>query len=568
MTAQQTHYEIHTYNGKAWSINNALDDQDDAKQMAKALFATGTHKGVKVSKERYDDGSGTFSALTILQLGQAANVKRMAERDDPLARIEVCRKPTDLYTYEGRRSIRIQLGTTLDHWAITPTELLHEPSYYLKLDNAGTVLQNAIQRAAVKQIQGTDIPVQERMRELYALISKTYHDLKALLAKSKLPDLKKTPLLQYAEKLKDEHQRTTILSAAISSSLAAEKDIWSKFSFTLTLLRPGLPGWVLDILDNLFAEMMQTPAILKGIMQAQQNDSELDRMIGLVHLRRGRAALDGFDVFNRFIIEGKLANTQTALQQLLLQQMRSGGPLSQGDLNDQLDAIVSVKDACGDDLSQDDRFSKDIYTAITTRCEKALSNHSINAYMAQTVGPLERAKRLLNLAPKVFGPLALRQLAEQIEPILVPHDQQVIIRKNMTNPLQGMAALRQVQILVNKARFQERSTARMNQALDDVCMALLTATNLIEKLMKSDLEDWQKALKFLTLLSKATFVEGRSATGVRVKTRDIMKGSNLLDELMKSATTQQEQVAQLKSFMDLLQAAGMGEQSNKLAMAG
>lgn len=568
MSGNQTHFEVHTYNGKAWSIAEALDDQDSAKRLGKSLFASGKYKAVKVTKERYNSDDGTFSALTIANFGHVPTVKRMAEKDDPLKRIQLCRKPTDLYNYEGRRSIRLQLGTTLDHWAITPTELLHEPSYYLKLDNAGTLLQNAIQRTAVTQIQGTEVSVQERMRELYEVIGKAYTDLKDLLAKSKVPNLKKTPLPKVAEALKDEHQRSTILAAALSKALADEKDIWSKFTFTLTLLTPGLPGWVVGVLDYLFSEMMQTPAILKSIMQAQENTSELERMIGLVHLRRGKAAVEGFDVFNTFIVDNKLPNTQIALQQLLLQQMQSAGPLSQGDLGDQLDAIGTVKDAVEDDLSQEDKFSKDIFAAISTRCEKAISSHSINQYMADTVGPLERAQRLLKLAPKVCGAKALKQLAEEVEPIFVPYEQQVLIRKAVENPLEAMASLRRVQVLVSAAGFKEHTAERFHKALDDMCMALLKSTKLVEKVLKSETEQWQKAMQLLNLLSKATFVEGQSASGIRATTRDIMRGSNLLDELMKQAKTQQDQVMQLKSFMDLLQSAGMGDQSKDMAMAG
>ncbi|MEM6682629.1 MAG: hypothetical protein AAF607_10330, partial [Pseudomonadota bacterium] len=437
MLADQTHYEVHVYDGHSWGIAQAVDNQEAAKHIGKTMFGMGKYKAVKVTKERYNKKDGTFNAMTVATYGNVQRVKRMAEKDDPLKRIQLCRAPVDLYNYEGRRSIRMQLGSTLDHWSITPTELLHDPSYYLKLDNAGTLLQNAIQRTAVKQIQGTEVSVQERMRELYEVVGKAYTDLKQLLDNKTVPNLKKTPLAKAADSLKDEHQRTTLLSAALSNALADEKDIWSKFSFVLSLLTSGLPSWVVGILDFLFAEMMQTPAILRGVMQAQDNVSELDRMIGLINLRHGKAAMNGFDVFNRFIIEAKLPHTQTALQQLLLQQMQNGGPLSQGDLSEQLDAIVAVKDACKDDLAQSDKFSKDIFAAITTRCEKALSSHSINVYMSQTTGPIERSRRLLKLAPKIFGKRALKQLADQIEPIIVPSDQQVLILKGVDNPLEA-----------------------------------------------------------------------------------------------------------------------------------
>lgn len=570
MSGRQVHYEIHCYNGKSWTIAEAMDDQDLAKQKAKALFSGGKHKAVKVSKESFNQADGLFNTLTIATFGHVPVVKRMAEKNDPLKRIQLCRKPTDLYSYEGRRSIRMQLSTTLDHWAITPTELLHEPRYYLKLDNAGTVLQNAIQRTAVEQIQGTEVTVQERMRELHDVIGKAYSGMKELSAKAKVPNLKKVPLAKAAEAIKDEHQRTTLLSISLAKSLAEEKDIWSKFSFALTLITPGLPGWVVSIMDYLFAEMMQTPAILAGIMQAQNNVSELERLIGLVHLRRGKAAVEGFDVFNTFVMDAKLPNTQTALEQLLLQQMQTGGPLSQGELDEQLDAIVSVSKACEEDLAQDDKFSKEIQTAISSRCEKAVSSHSMAIYMANTVGPLERAKRLLKLAPKIYGSAAIKQLAKEIEPMIVPYEQQVLIRKAVENPLVAMGTLRQVQVLVSAAGFKDHTTDTFNDALDEMCMALLKSTDLVQKVLKSEKEQWQKAMQFLNLLSKATFVEGKSASGIRTTTRDLMRGSNLLDEMMKKATTQQEQVVQLKSFMDLLQTAGMGgaDKGGGMAMTG
>ncbi|MEM6684085.1 MAG: hypothetical protein AAF607_17760, partial [Pseudomonadota bacterium] len=168
------------------------------------------------------------------------------------------------------------------------------------------------------------------------------------------------------------------------------------------------------------------------------------------------------------------------------------------------------------------------------------------------------SRRLLKLAPKIFGKRALKQLADQIEPIIVPSDQQVLILKGVDNPLEAMATFRQLQVLVKQGNFEESADKEFNKALDGMCLSLMRSTNLIKKIMGSDLEQWQKAMKFLNLLAKATFVEGESASSVRNLARDLMRGSNLLDELMKSATTQQEQVLQLKSFMDLLQSAGMG----------
>lgn len=567
MSATQVHFEIHTHNGKSWLLSEALDDQDTAKRKAKTLFNGGKFKAVKVTKETYNSADGLFKSLTITSLGHVPVLKRMAEKEDPLKKIQLCRKPTDLYSYEGRRSIRMQLGTTLDHWSITPTELLHEPRYYLKLDNAGTVLQNAIQRTAVEQIQGTEVTVQERMRELHDVIGKAYSGMKELNAKAKVPNLKKCTLAQAAEALKDEHQRTTLLSISLSNVLAEEKDIWSKFTYVLTLLTPGLPGWAVSIADYLFAEMMQTPVIIKGIMQAQNNVSELERLIGLVHLRRGKAAVEGFEVFNTFVMDAKLPNTQTALQQLLLQHMQTSGPLSEGELDKQLDAIVAVSKACEDDLAQDDKFSKDIQAAISQRCEKTLTSHSISIYMAKTNGPLERASRLLKLAPKLMGPAARKQLAKEVEPIFVPYEQQVLIRKGVDNPIAAMGTLRQIQVLVGAAGFKDHTAETFNKALDDMCLALLKTTDLVQKILKSEAEQWEKAMKLLNLLAKATFVEGQSASGIRTTTRDLMRGSNLLDEMMKNATTQQEQVVQLKSFMDLLQNAGMGGGDGKKAMA-
>ncbi|MEM7570833.1 MAG: hypothetical protein AAF337_13660, partial [Pseudomonadota bacterium] len=559
------HFEVHAHDGKAWTIIAALEDVDAAKNNARSLFAAGKHRAVKVTKERYNDDKGTYASLTIVSHGNVPTSKRIAERHDPSKRINVCRKPTDLYTYEGRRSIRLQIGNTLDHWAITPTELLHDPDYYLKLDNAGTLLQNAIQRTAVQQIQGTDVPVQERMRELYDVLGQAYGDLKKLLASNKLANLQKFPIEKVAEQLSEEHQRTTLFSAALAAALKQEADIWAKFTFTLTHLKKGLPGWVIDVLDTLFAELMQTPAILRGIMESQKKSSELERMLGLVHLRHGKAALDGFDVFNEFITGGKMPNTETALQQLLLQQMRSSNVLSDGDLADHLDAITEIKEACSQDLEKEDAFSGEVFEAISKRCQKALSTHSVNTYMAAAAGPLDRAERLLKLAPKVIGKQALKQLAEQLSPILVPYDQQVLIRKNAENPLETMTQLRKLQVLLGKAEFAEQVAKDFNGALDNMCLGLLQSTRLIQKLEKSEMEQWQKAMKLLDLLAKATFVEGQSASGIRKTTREIMRGSGLIDELMKSAKTQQDQVMQLQKLMDLLTRAGMGASAAGLA---
>ena len=168
------HYEVLGRRGGGWTILEVTKDRQAAIDYAETLWKNKQYTGLRVLKESFDKAENEITSVEIFTRGSTHKKSKYDESGS----ISPCLSPDDLYGPDGRRSIWDLMHASLTEWRITPTELLHSLDHYYKLYNAGTRLQNAVQRTAVsfETEQGS---IQERMRKIYKVIDLSIDIMKA-----------------------------------------------------------------------------------------------------------------------------------------------------------------------------------------------------------------------------------------------------------------------------------------------------------------------------------------------------------------------------------------------------
>ena len=155
----------------AWQLTDAIHDRKKAVTRADELVKSGEASGAKVVKETLDPDSGEYLTLKIHDVGDAVETGRIEQKKE--AELP-CFKPQDLYSHHARSVIARLLAEQLSHWSLTAIELMHRPDMLEQLETAGTVVQHAIQKAAIAHAQSANEDAQSAVRKLNELVGKAF----------------------------------------------------------------------------------------------------------------------------------------------------------------------------------------------------------------------------------------------------------------------------------------------------------------------------------------------------------------------------------------------------------
>jgi hypothetical protein len=246
----------------------------------------------------------------------------------------MCRTPADLRGDRAREIIAASLQRYMDDNRLTPIELLHSEAHALRLNDAGTTLQGALQKAAINQVQGSDVPVQRRFKELLALTDQLLAELRA--------DAKKAPVLAcvsggYGSQcagLEAKHGASVSyhIFRALALYLADAKGWIGKLDALGHLVEEDLPARFVMPIDAIFAEIVNattTPNELTG----PEHSDRLTQIRVLVDLHAGRyeppanRASDGIRALNWLISRGQCPRTRSTIERRVIRELTNLAPL-------------------------------------------------------------------------------------------------------------------------------------------------------------------------------------------------------------------------------------------------
>lgn len=554
MAFGSSHFEVFSRKGpgSSWAFFGAYGTRDQAVNAAKGILAAGQAQAVRVYRETFNDDSGEFLSQKIFEDGSA--VEKTAKQAVALP----CSKPDDFYTATGRRTIARLLRESLAGWRITATELLHHPGHLQRLELAGTVLQQAIQKWAVKHAGTTGQPVQQIIIKLNGLVSEAMRRVIIDGHERKFPLFEKEKLPALLASLIDSPTPDYVISGAIARHIAPARSWAEKLDCLLSLLdalpQDG-PARALGVktIDTIVAELLAGSAALIDLLGDQPDLGSALLHLCALFLGR-REGLDGLPpcmgALARAFAQEELPLARAAIGERLLREIRGGRRLKPHSLDDELQVMRRLASALS--AAQGTLISReDVEEAFTVRSSHLVVPETVERYLAGLDRPGAKIERLVAMAEHVVGNANKRELLAFINGILGSPRTETYYVDGREPVAARLAELRALQMRLQKAPFHDTHRERLAEAVDALAVATERKAGLLNGLAKASPTPLAFAEHLLALLAGDGVTEGKLAETVRGRLRDCMA-----DPAFAAALSRLDE-ASVQRFRRLLAAAGL-----------
>lgn len=567
MSSGGVHYEIFCRRGKggSWALHAALGTRDAALSEAKTLVPSGAAAGVRVFKESFNTESGEFQTLKIFEDGDVSEKK---SKNAPEGTSLPCFKPEDFYSFHGRRSIARLLRDSLSRWRITVTELMHHAGHAERLEQTGTVLQHAVQKAAIKHAGATGEPVQQIVKQLNELVSRAMERVIMDGRKDRFPSIVKEGFGPLCKRLADEGG-DYLANAAIAYHIEDTKTWGEKLDRVLHLISDlppeDSPGRTLGLklVDSLVAELLTGNAALADLLGEQPDlGTALLKMADIFLGKMDPQAdmLPGLKALCHEFERGNLVNSRTAIAQRVLQEIQGTRRLKPDSLEEEVKLMRGLATRMvmgqGSLVTQEE-----ILDAFTARSKQLVSAYVIDNYLAGLSRPDDKVEKLLTLEENIIGTANKRSLAGFVAGVLSAHRTETYFVDSNDSAQARLALIAKMALRLQKSGFPDLSKRQFAELIDAIASQIDRKTGFIESVSKSAKTPLERAERLLSLIATGTVPEGALANGARARARESMKEPAFKTALAAAPKDRQE------AFRALISTACLDVTSGKSADA-
>ena len=551
------HYEVLGRRGGGWTILHVKSEREEAIAIAENLWKARQYQGIKVLKESFDKAEDDITSVEIFARGST----RKKSKYDETGTISPCLTPDDLYGPDGRRSIWDLMHATLAEWRITPTELLHSLEHYYKLYNAGTRLQNAVQRTAVS-FETEEGSIQERMRKIYKVIDASIDIMKSTA--DTVPSLETGRLAPIVKELEGKANKKFLLTCSIVEYLRPAVTLSDKIGRVIVFLTANRPDWVMEILDQLIAEFLQHDQVLTQLMGEKEDRAAF--MEELAYFQKGELNLMGEDErsprfseevlrLNGFLAEGLLPRSAHVLLARLKSEIEASKSIGGTTLPQQLGRLTHLGQIL-ERLHDDYHTLDSILDALRTRSGRLINSQSIADMLADHTNPIDQVNSLLDLEKVTVGDTNKRVVANFILPILSRPEYEAVFMGLDGNPSSRMIDLVHLQKRILQADLSEMYKRKIASRLDQFCQTILDNTQILKRIHKLDVSLQDKSKKILQMLADGYFTDGSCREAAEQHVRIYMRQQGFTEGLIKGMPRLEAEKT-LLAFRELLEKAGI-----------
>lgn len=522
MTRQTVHFEIFTRKGArgGWKLNDAVTEREGAIKLAHDLMAEGKATGVKVVKETYNAETGDYLTLKIFEDGHNKAKTDPATEDVP--NTLPCFKPDDLYSYHARATMARLLSNYLARQKLTVTEFIHRADALEKFEATDTLYQHAIQKIAVAQAASTKKPVQQIIKEMYALASKAMGRVYRDQRRRHFPDVEAGGFRALAEKLAGEGDGAYVLNGAIARHLSAAKGWEDKLVRLLSIMEESSgesPGarLLLAAVDGIAAEILNGSAALQELIGPHQNLG--DALTTLIHLflgqtREGAQASEGVSVLTRHFTADDLPNARTAIASRIMAELKSFKRLQDGTLLEEIAALKRIANKLV--LGQGKYLShEDLIAAFTLRSKRLVTHESLARFLDTIAEPDERLEKLLLIEKSIIGIKNKRELASVM--LAVAGSAAFANRfQSAAAPVLGqLQRLAELQARVLRSGLPDHLSRDIAAALDKTASGIEARAKVLDLIAAKTASPAGKVLTVLKLYNGGMLTEGKLSAKAR-----------------------------------------------------
>ncbi|MDZ5647559.1 hypothetical protein [Nitrospirillum sp. BR 11828] len=428
----KTAFELHSLHNDQWLLVKEGPDLRQIEPAAALLIDRKEVDGVRIVRRRDYLDHDFKSHITVRKRLRPG----VAETDplqiaNPGRDASWCDKPEDFTGDIQRQVIRGLFARYLDENRLTPLEVLYYEVAARALDNAGTLVQGALQRLASQQVRGSQQTAVSRMKELMAMVD---DGLSRLVAKSKgnpVPPLAPGGLKALSEKLAaGGADPIPGLYRATAAYLAGTKTWMEKLDRLFRLFTPDLTVREMRIIDSIAAEIMGSSLALRELVGKEADRIELVLnainlyvgKLGKVDMDAGGSHPPGVIALSELLAQGVLPRTLAELRLGLLRHLHARLPFhGERHIQDELRALVRIQDhlkVTAPSLVNDE----EIQEAIALRADKLIQPEAMADVMAMARGTYAKINLVLSLVNMAPGRQARAKLAPYLRSLIVPDD--------------------------------------------------------------------------------------------------------------------------------------------------
>lgn len=508
----QIHYEVFRRVGArgGWTMHEVCSSRDVAIRMAQQLMAEEKATGVKVVKETYNDDTGDYLTLKILEEGHNEVKVDVAQEDAPHAL--PCFKPDDLYSYHARATMTRLLGDHLARNKVTITELIHRADLLEKLEATGTLLQHAIQKVAVAQAASTTTPVQQIIKSLNELTTQAFNRVYRDQRKGLFPDPRADQFAELATKLYGQGDAAYIFNGALARHLKDAQG-WDEKVLMLIALMDNAPKeegprkLVLASVDAILAETLNGSAALHELMGKSENlAGALNKLVALFLGKAADDAKDGLAALTQNFAADTLPEARTAVANRIVAEFKSNKRLCPDSIVDELKALRSIANrivlGVGKYLSHEDLIS-----AFTLRSRRLVTQEALGHYIIDAT-PDEKIERLLFVEDNIIGTENKRQLSSYIMPILTSSQFDSQFQNPAIPLISRLQKLAHLQSRVRRSGFIDVTRDEICAKMDALAVGVEARGRLFDSIVARPTGHVEKSQTLLKLLTGNVLTDG------------------------------------------------------------
>ncbi|MBE7637977.1 hypothetical protein GUA87_14055 [Sneathiella sp. P13V-1] len=552
MQNSETHFEVLGQRSGSWSLQKVCDGEKAAVDYARQFHSELKLDAAKVMKITYDTSAQNYIEKEVYFAGEKAVASK---HSDVPPILPICKSASDLYLSNSRREIFNVLRKPLEGWKITPVELLYCAEHVQRLNDTGQILQGAVQKVAIAQIQKTGQKVNERVLELYNFTNEILQDLKTHRQKSDLGIDQNEDLEKLKQHLADNEDPRKDFFVALSHYFNRLPNLSDKFEKTLEFIEKYDDEEILDILDHYLADHLLWSANVKVLLGEEENLGE--GLLALIDLIRGqlRPRADRhyiIDKLNSLYADNKMSISRKTLVHKLTTGLTGNASFDTTSLLQNI--LYHRKIAQALHLGGEKYIGEsETYDALKNRCEKLTGSTTIGNLLEGLDHPLDRVERLLDASAGFVGAVNLRSLANYIVPILESAHNRGIVIEDIDK---GFATLRRLSALQRKTRktgFPDFFQRRILSDLDDLAYEGMMETKIMEKMVEQSENMLMAGMALLGTVFKGEMPRPKTMTEFKLFTRKTIMAEKFLMHIQQHAKGGAVEKSRLQQFYKLLE---------------
>ena len=330
--------------------------------------------------------------------------------DDASPRLLQCKTVADFYLPPARALIGSLCRNFLDQMALTPTELLFSSRNHTRLEGAGNLLREVVERAGGMQARAVGESGPTRVRELHTLLDQLSAATRELEAKEPTVPLKPGGFLQAVAAIR----ANTAAPAAVVRLCRMLTDYlqnartWSeKLERVIGLGGEAKGSPELALIDTMLAEMIVSPAAQESLFSRRINlENKIEDLVELYKAaypsRRKEPATQIAGDINTLMKTAALPETKAAIETAIIQHLAGPSPMSSPELMMELKATYGLLQR----LRMGDKVigGRRALEFIDKRMGKLINEETIGDYIRGGGTLADRVISLLEIYSVTFGP--------------------------------------------------------------------------------------------------------------------------------------------------------------------